>query len=294
MKTTRAIVLVIAALLPIAGNCQDERIGRIVSRLLDSEIPDLSLVTPDVRDEVIHRIRGSSGDSFEQTIGKTRGYYLLLVKLGDEDATRQVVAAMRPSLPKKGPANLWLSFLEDNAQPVIIPLIAGDFFLNDGDEQIVAVSGDEGFDVRPVSIEMCWLALTVVRRNESFSPETKSWAKDKQNWRKTDFGALGELRKEMQQWWRANEAHFRARDYQAVRPGETLSSAAAQTPVRSEDPRGQPAPTRRTPSDVGTPSQPGTAAPRPKLVECRSSAWWWAGMATISVIGLLIWRRRIH
>ena len=294
MKTTRAIVLVTAALLPIAGNCQDERIDRIVSRLLDSEIPDLSLVTPDVRDEVIHRIRGSSGDSFEQTIGKTRRYYLLLVKLGDEDATKQVVAAMRPSLPKKGPGNLWLSFLEDDAQPVIIPIIAGDFFLNDGEEQTSALLGDEGFQVRPVSMEMCMLAFHVILRSGSFSPETTAWAKYNHDWRQSYFTTPREMREQMQRWWRANEAHFRARDYQAVRPGETLSSAAAQTPVRSGDPSGQPAPTRRTPADVGTPSQPGTSAPRPKLVEWRSSAWWWAGIATISLIGLLIWRRRIR
>lgn len=176
--TRRAIIFAISALLPISGNCQDERIDRVVSRLLDSETPDLSLATPDVRDEVIRRVRGYSGDSFEQTDGKTRQYYLLLVKLGDEDATRQMVEKLRSDLLKSRD-RLWLYFLSDNAHPLIVPLIAEDFFRNDGDKVIpTLVGGDVLDEIRPVSIEMCDMALSVIRRRDSFAPATQEWAKE--------------------------------------------------------------------------------------------------------------------
>ena len=293
MKLANAIVVfAVAILLPISALCQDQRIDQIVSRLRhDWRYSDLSVVTPEIRDEVIRRIRGFTPSTFAETKG-ARTDYLLLVRLGDADATMQVVEASLPSMVK----NDWLalqSHVVNYAHPTVIPSIAKIFFLNDGDTMTYQGGSDNVFYIGPRSVEMCRLALSVILRKDAFSHETRVWAKN--NLELVDHNPPRRTREMMQQWWRDNEAHFQARDYQAVRPGQILSYPRGvlveDIPLSSP-----PLQTTATPAlPISTP-QPVAALPIPTFVESSASfvkaCWVVVGIVALTGIALLVWKRR--
>ena len=268
------MILALAAFLPICANCQNDPIDRVVSRVRGGS--GFSLVTPDIRDEVVRRIRASAGDSFTKAAGKSQRDHLLLVRLGDVEATKQVVEVVRASLPKWAPGSVpLLDSLRDRAQPVIIPLLAGDFSRNDGETQGWVNRDDLEYMVRPVSIEMCVLAFDVMRLNDAFAPETRAWAKYSRE--AADSAAPRQIRELMQQWWRDNEAHFLARDYHAVQPGPRL-------------------PARETRAiSVDRPALPVEVVPMAAPVERTAppGKFWWVVVVggAIAVTALLFWKR---
>jgi hypothetical protein len=292
MKARSAIFLGLAVLLRITTAAEeDQRIGRILSSL-QQDHPDLSIVTADIRDEVIQRIRQSAGVSYDPTSQASGRDYLVLVRLGDKDATKQVVDAFRASLHTEAHGWPLKQFLDSHAHPVTIPFIAEDFSRDDGDTFAFAGS-DFVYTVGPVSMMMSRLAFSIILSNDVFSPETKAWAK--YNRERIDSFPPKTIRELMQQWWRENEAHFRAGNYQAVRPGQRLppySGPRAQTiGIDRLAAASQAQPTLPTPI-----RQAATAAPETPPIENAipfSKVWWVvAFIVCASLAGLLFLSKR--
>lgn len=218
--TPYALALGIAIFLPVSGFCQKQQIDRVISYLRgDWTNSDLSVVTPEIRDQVIQRIRKYAGGPFDEINGAGRIDYILLIRLGDMETTRQIVDSTRSSqLTGKGWA--FYDALVAAAQPAVITLIAEDFFRDDGDKITPTLIGDEADYIRPLSIEMCRVAFGIVARSELFTPETKEWAKKNLEWADSSAPAL--FREIAQEWWASNKAQFLANDYRAVKPGRTL------------------------------------------------------------------------
>lgn len=219
MKTIMNVILFwIAILLPVLAMGQEDQIDRIIKRLRGSG--NFSVVTPDVREEVIRRIRKDNKDSYAKSVGNARSDYFILARLGDVDAASQLLEALRESFATPAHGFPDRIFFESEAPPMIVPLIAGDFFKDDG-ETISAAGGDDYmYYVYPLSVEMCVLVLQKIRYNETFARETREWAK--YNSERVADVPPRLTRELMQRWWRENETPFRAGDYGAVQPGERL------------------------------------------------------------------------
>jgi hypothetical protein len=64
--------------------------------------------------------------------------------------------------------------------------------------------------------------LSIIERSPAFDGQTRKWAQDQ---RQADGRKLMMM---LPQWWKENEAHFVAKDYKAVKPGEDIYNPAVE------------------------------------------------------------------
>jgi hypothetical protein len=228
MSVVKAVLMGLVALWPAAALCQDQTGDQIVAEIWRKAYSwDLRVLNPDVRDELIQQLRKHSGDSFNPTNSTSRCGYFLMLRLGDIHAAKEVVKHVRMEI--EGREILLLrDFVSRYGHPVVIPLIAEDFSKNDGDELLLADIPDIVFYNGPLSIEMVRITLYIVQDHGLFAPETQAWAR--RGIQLMDALPLSRTRELAQQWWDANEVHFRKGDYRAVRPGQELKSSV---PIRA-------------------------------------------------------------
>ena len=286
----KAIMAAVFSLFPLIAFCDDDRVDRIVSYLRGDWNADVSVVSPDVRDEVIARLRKIGGGPYQEINGAGYDEYRVLIRIGDEQTMKQIVESTRSRwLTGKGWA--FHETLAQTAQPAVIPLIAVDFFRNDGDKVITVEDGDIGYRKRPFSIEMCRVAFSVLGASEAFTSETREWAKE--SLARADRVSPPLTRGVVQEWWRKNEGRFRVRDYQAVTAGQPLSvppktpgDAEPSPPTPNATPPLKTAPEPTAPAPIATASDASTP----------SSAFLWtgAGIAIALLVGLgVFWKRRV-
>jgi hypothetical protein len=228
MKTTILSLAVSFALLASGSADQmDDIVSYIRGEWLRS---DLSVVTPDIREEVLARIREKAAGPSGRLNVNGRADCVLLLRLNDEPTMRELVSATRSGLT----SDQGIPFNEELAlsgQPALLPMIAEDFFRDDGIEvKMYVVDGDIGVTSRPFSLVMCRVGLEIVSRSDAFIEETRKWAQNLLQ--RTD--ANPKLAREvMRKWWRENEKAIGDRAYKLVRPGDNLE-APANTMVQPE------------------------------------------------------------
>jgi len=65
-----------------------------------------------------------------------------------------------------------------------------------------------------------YVMLKIIERSPAFDAQTRKWAQDQTQ------ADLRDVLKILPQWWKENEAHFVAKDYKAVKPGEDIYNPA--------------------------------------------------------------------
>jgi len=282
---TRAIAYMIFAgvLTPLASG--DETLDIVLRLSENAQREDLSIVTSANREEVVGLLRDIATRKVNK-IGTILPNYLgseiVLLRLADPVTMKRITDQFRRGNLDKGENIEW------GAQGAVIPYLAPDFFLDDGDKSTILRSGFEGVRVLPPSVYSALVSVRVIAESKQFSPETRAWAGEarRKHYPYTDF------RSTMRQWWKQNEAHFTAGDYRAVRPPQPEPPAVV---------------TAAPPAPASTPLPVPTATPKPEPVPAsvqpvsnpqaskKHAVWpWIVGVAVaIGIVALAAKRRSL-
>ena len=207
---------------------------------------DLNIVTPEIRDEVIMYLRrgadGADPDSgIKSGLGPSPNSYDLLLRLGDEQTMMEEVEAYRNDAAEHGKASMKVSRWAETAQPLLIPMIAEDFYRDDGDEitfdQIDDLSRPKG----SLSAGSALRAVVILQNSPAFSQEVRTWARETYDGYKIieagiadgNRGNVSRFLQVMRTWWRGNESHFAAKDYAAVNPGAALAEVVKRNNIEA-------------------------------------------------------------
>jgi len=119
MNIYKCIAFGICALLYSTIDSEGDRVGDVVAELQDhGAFAGIGNVTPDIRDKVIERLRMRTAVAFVKAGPGTRIVYLQLTRLGDSDATKQVVEAVHShSRERDIEYSVLEDFLVEQAQP---------------------------------------------------------------------------------------------------------------------------------------------------------------------------------
>jgi len=279
----RAFATIAAAATLSSFSNSDGNLDLVLRLLENSQKVDLSIVTPANREAAVGLLRDIATRKVNQ-IGTILPNYLgaeiVLLRLADPPTMKRITDEYRRGNITKAENMEWA------AQGALIPYLAADFFLEDGDKGTVIKSGFEGIRVLPPSVYSALVSVRVIAESKQFSPETRAWAEQakRKHYPYTDF------RSTMRQWWKQNEAHFSAGDYQAVRPPMPPPKAPAEpaTPTVAATPIPQPSSIPRLES---IPVQPKS----PPLAAKKQSVWPWivGVVVAIGVVALVAKRRSL-
>lgn len=242
--TNRSFVILLA--FPILGFANDDMARKVFSYLLDDpRESELHVVTPDIRDGVIMRLRryahGADSESGARSgLHRDSSSLVVLFRLGDMQTIEEVMKEYHeapgeweyePGMRKGGGVRLYDRTFADSAQPLLIPYLAREFFRED--LNTVAVDDIEGvgdktefngaFELMPASVGSAFYAVGILKKSPFFSGAVHEWA-EKADWalRLHTGRDIVKYRQIMQQWWGDNAKHFEAKDYGAVQPGAPL------------------------------------------------------------------------
>jgi hypothetical protein len=216
---------------------------------------------------------------------------IILLRLNDKSTIERMISAYRASYGSRG--SFWLAeHLELAAQAAVIPYLAEDFFLDDGDKSTIVREGVGGLRVIPRSAFSGLTTLRIAAASEQFGMETRAWAKQRQT---TSIYPLQDFRTEMRRWWRENETAFRKGEYQAVRPWEPEAPPAGRVSPSTPPP----APSVLVPAPT-VPAEPAANAPTRVAQSSAAMArhetrhWGWViGAGVLVVIALFGWKRQM-
>lgn len=170
---------------------------------------DLSLITPQNRDQIIDRLRD---------LADTENYGLsctiLLLQLGDQRTVDKIIERYH-NLNSRDALEEVPFIIQRAKQPLLIPPLAADLYLPE--DQLRPPPPTAGQDVifslsRPAS--SADLILETIITSPVFSVELKSWAKQSQRSR---FGDSKVFINTVKQWWEQNEDRLKKGDYKNVR-----------------------------------------------------------------------------
>ncbi len=217
--TLHALLAVVGfALLPLT---EEERIENVIRYLRGKgSKAELHVVTPDIRDAVIEQLKlyASGKHPKSNQYSKDPDDYTMLLRLGDERTIRWVANIYQ----ERHAAGIGYDFspeMERSAQPALVPLLAPNFFLDDGSDVVWKSDEDIAYQVRPFSIYSAHIALQIISKSESIAPSVREWAIDI-NAHIDNDPTIG--RNILREWWRANEHFFAEKNYKAVRPGREM------------------------------------------------------------------------
>jgi len=136
-----------------------------------------------------------------------------------------------------------------SGQAIFIEVCAPNMFR---DEPLVFSEGDTP-GLAPLSYGTAHILILLLRTSQQLSPEVRHWALS------LNEKELQKNRALLQKWWRANERHFRERNYSAAKPP---TDSAAPSPTADTPP----------PSPDTAPSKPAPAATSPREPTEQSSS----------------------
>ena len=150
------------------------RCKEVIAHLANNSWEDLQIVSAEIRAPVISRLRkvldGSDPDlSWHTGLYFSREARVVLLRLGDPKTMNEAVADYQNEALQLGNVSMTLSIWVKSAQPLLIPLVAGDLSLEDGDQL-----ADEGVDDLsrprgPLSAGAALRAVAILESSEVFS-----------------------------------------------------------------------------------------------------------------------------
>lgn len=295
MKSILLLAFMGIFLLPLGVTLGDEA-DDVTLKLFDGNVrtTDLGAVMPQNREKVVERLREISRHStveFNRAIVDGEGAKILLLRLEDEPTMQRVIEMFRQSRGRYvgNMANLirWAN------QPAMIPYLAGELLSDNENRDQVHVAGGEGYVLVPKSILAGVAIADIVRHNAAFSPELKEWMLKAL----TTYGTgrdYARYRDVMHRWWKQNEEHFRKKEYGLVAPIESAFEPQPVTSKAMESSSPPILPTPPAPTQVSEHSPATRHDKSPATASERTAPIWvWAiGISALSLISLLVWKRR--
>lgn len=259
---------------------------------------DLSVVTASNREAIVKILRDAATFKIT-TIGTSSmdagGAGVILMRLNDTETITRLIGQYRSTYGSRG--SFWLAeHLEWAGQASVIPLLAADFFLQDGDQgKIIREGKGEGLHVIPRSAFSGITALRVTIASKQFSDETRAWANQRLM---QDCYPYDKFRAEMRLWWRQNKGAFDKADYKAVNP---LKPEKAIAVIAPPSPPPLPlTPTTNPPILIPKPmltlvrNEPAVvkSAPAPPTKQYKSAWMWFAVIFSVVTGAVMAWRFR--
>ena len=256
---------------------------------------DLSEITSENRDVIIKILRDAAtynlrdgqnrktesiGTSY---VGATSAQVILL-RLNDTETVTRLIGAYRDTYGSRG--SFWLAeHFEWAGQASVIPLLAEDFFLEDGDQgKIIREGKGVGLRVIPRSAFSGITAMRVTIASKQFSDETRTWANQRLI---QGYYPYDKFRADMRVWWKQNKAAFKAGNYDAVKPPQPESPPPPPVLPNPEDsklvvpipPSAKPTPKPPTPTPASIPAPVVAEAVKPIHTPIQWSLW--GGIAAV-------------
>jgi len=186
---------------------------------------DLTLIPPDQRTDIIFRLRRIAAitQGVSQEVGNSIVHKdtadLLLLRLGDKFTIERMIQDYRAY----NSPHAWVydqHLFELSSQPLLIPYLAQDFYLNEDtakgfatgeppDATEFVISGP------PRSIFSGVTVVRLIQNVPEFTEEMKAWARQAYDVR---LASPERFRNLMRVFWEKNKAAFERQDYRAVVP----------------------------------------------------------------------------
>lgn len=257
---------------------------------------DLGVITPANRDAVIKILRDAATFKVVKlgtSLLDETGAEIVLVRLNDTETITRLIGQYKDTYGSRG--SFWLAgHLELAGQASVLPLLAEDFFMEDGDKSTINRDGKGGgIRVIPRSAFSGITVLRIAAECKQLSEETRAWANQRLM---QSCYPYDKFRAEMRMWWKQNKEAFEKADYKAVKPlrPETTMPVTTTTPP-PPTPIPKPAPELKPePPPTPLPKQPAVDKAAPFLpVRQSKPVWIWiAASCAVAVGGWLFWKRR--
>ena len=188
-------------ILTFGGRTESQYYGRWITELNTEERAALIPIVREHRDKVDSRMPALRED-----------WNGVLAYLGDEEAMKENIEHWR-NRPDEG-FDLEVMRAESGQLPLYLE---PELFIN---ETHVAINNDAGYRVEK-SFGIALGILDYLKYNKHYSQDVRDWAsRTKRAWDHREDPTP--LRRVTRDWYRANEAFIRAKEYDKVRPGEDL------------------------------------------------------------------------
>ena len=272
----------------------EEIVVEIINQKLSTA--DLSVITPSNREAVmniLHDVATRKVHSIGTANMDSDGAEVILMRLNDADTITRAVTRYRDTYGSRG--SFWLAeHFEWAGQASIIPLLAEDFFLEDGNKGVIKNDGGGvGLRVIPRSAFSGITAMRVTIASKQFSDETRAWANQRLI---QGYYPFDKFRADMRVWWKQNEAAFKAGNYSAVKP--PVPEVHPSLPNPEDSKRVIPSvPIKHSTLDFATQSPAPKPPPVVSNVErtiIESTRWrpWVVGILALIMIVTLVLKRR--
>jgi len=260
---------------------------------LKEEVPSLEEVDRDEVVRILQEIERGNISKIGRTIVDRRGAQIALIRVGDDETLRQVVDQFRnydsryawDGLPKA---------MEYARQPKLIPYLSEDFFRDEDPTKILRsrprLLNPQAADapteatiiVPPRSVYAGTIAMRIIMKSPSFTPELQEWADSMIDMRIND---VDNFQKSLRGWWIANKEHFENEEYELV-TSEIAEPEEAKVEHPTVEQVGDNPPPADKPTGESVPEEMPIESPE-ESVDSRSNLIL-IGIAAIAVLGILI------
>ncbi|MDQ3566433.1 MAG: hypothetical protein M3436_20950 [Pseudomonadota bacterium] len=263
---------------PLKDHPLTEKVQALSKLNLEKRAEEARRLSPSERKELVSHIKKMSDRYGGVMHDGAYSSQLTILYLGDEEMRRHLAQKFAESPNPRG--------LGPSGDPELVPLLAPYLFR----EEPAWDTAHGDVSAPRLSISACDTIAKIVGNSPAFTGEVGDWARRVQQ----PFGTP-EYREILREWWRANEAAFKAKDFKAVRLGRLgphsdvitkpdwatrLDTAPPIPPAAAV----APAPATKTPAAVA----PAVARFDPTL--------WVFGSLTLLVAiacGWIFWRRKV-
>lgn len=249
---------------------------------------DLSVINDGNREAAVKLLRDVASGRVREigtVLPSETGAEVVLLRLNDAPTITRLLDEYKTRYGSR--KSFWQAeHLEWAGQAAVIPYLAEDYFLEDGERSNFLRDGDGGVRVIPRSVFSGITTLRIAVESRQLSEETRAWAKQKLL---EGYYPFDKFREDMRLWWKQNEAAFKKGEYQSVKPLQpSLQPPPPNTPPSTpfpSTPSASMAPPPVTPSLTATPapskSGPHTAGDR------RGRPWPW--LAVVTTFSVALW-----
>ena len=258
---------------------------------------DLGVITPANRDAVIKILRDAATFKVVKlgtSLLDETGAEIVLVRLNDTETITRLIGQYKDTYGSRG--SFWLAgHLELAGQASVIPLLAEDFFMEDGEKSTINRDGKGGgIRVIPRSAFSGITSMRVTIASKQFSDETRAWASQRLI---QGYYPYDKFRADMCLWWAQNKDAFAKADYKAVKPlgPETITPITATPAPPPSTPTPKPAPEPKPeppPTPFSNELPVDKPAPFPPVRQSKPVWIWIAASCAVAVGGWLFWKRR--
>ena len=245
----------------------------------------LADVNPANRPEVVAILR-QVADGTVSNIGAIApsrlGAEIALLTLGDRQTIQRLMQEYRSENSPRTLGDLPRSF-ERSRQPLLIPPLAEDLFLEDEYKPLILRYGRDGVEGLPLPFRSGTVLLRIMRESDAFNSPLKQWTLEME---RLSIYEPDKFRTHLRKWWELNREAFDQQRYQSVQP---LASTEEETVAAQNKPG--PTPQERPTVSAGPTSEKNISLAEEPASESSGGDWILIGGAIAALVAAAaVWK----